>query len=180
MGGGLTPVGTREARRVARWDGTSWSPLGDGMGATVLALAYGDGVVYASTASDAADGVARQILGRWDGTQWTDLATVERGLPPPSSDGVRSASYQFYHLRVVGRHPIAAGSVPTSTGGKRVLVYDGERLAPLGGGVGAISTQSLAFTRDAVWVGGILATTGHGDTLAPSHGIARFRLGAGP
>src|SRR6185503_18691424 len=41
-GGAFTTAGGVSARHVARWDGSSWTPLGSGTSSTVLALAVHD------------------------------------------------------------------------------------------------------------------------------------------
>lgn len=172
--GGFPHVGSLEVNGVARWNGTSWETLGSGIPTAaetpVSALAVTDGAVYVSTHSGAS---THFVLARWDGASWEELGVPERGLlPHVAGRGV----HQFYELHAVGSHVIAAGSAYPREGGRNAYLFDGERFTALGGGVGAISVDALAATPDSIWLGGTIATTGHDDTLAPSVGVARFRL----
>ena len=59
------------ANFVARWDGTEWLPLGDGLAnfaVTLLPLPNGDLVVGGSFTQ--AGGSHANHLARWDGTRW--------------------------------------------------------------------------------------------------------------
>ncbi len=177
VGGVFTGVDSIDASGVAHFDGEAWEPLGAGlpspMDTPVAALAYGTDAIYVSTHSGY--GAERMVLGRWDGTRWEDIAVPGRGLPAP----VGPSEHQFYGLWAHDGHLVAVGGVFPETGARNAFVFDGESFEPLGGGVGAISVDALAVTPDALWLGGTIATTGSGDTLAPSVGVARYVLGDG-
>src|SRR5439155_155553 len=74
-GGFFTSAGGVAANNIARWDGTSWSPLGSGVSAQtgdpVSALAvFDDGTgpkLYAG------GGVPANFVAKWDGASWTPL-----------------------------------------------------------------------------------------------------------
>jgi hypothetical protein len=67
---GLGGVG---ARRVARWDGERWHPLGRGMEAEVRALCvYRGDLIAAGSFRTAGDSAAGHIA-RWDGSRWHTL-----------------------------------------------------------------------------------------------------------
>ena len=95
-GGFIAPGdGSHRAYRVARWDGSSWSPLGAGMttpGGTqcvVLALArldedgFGEALFAAGTFTSA-DGEVVNHVARWDGTRWSPLGS---GITLPNWTG---------------------------------------------------------------------------------------------
>lgn len=83
-GGHFTHVGSTEIRRVARWDGNAWRPVGGGIWGTmggvygqtcgVYALASFDGHLWAggifARAGEKTN--AGPFLARWDGTNWAD------------------------------------------------------------------------------------------------------------
>jgi hypothetical protein len=76
-GGDFTTAGGVAANCIARWDGTSWHPLGSGTGGdrpAVNALAFGpDDSLYAGGTFTMAGGVAADRIARWDGTAWYPL-----------------------------------------------------------------------------------------------------------
>jgi hypothetical protein len=83
VGGTFTSAGGASARRVARWDGQSWSPLGSGFetpgGSWVEVHAlksFDDGTgpaLYAGGYFTQAGGTGANYIARWDGTSWSPL-----------------------------------------------------------------------------------------------------------
>jgi len=70
-GGRFSRAGGADAERVARWDGTSWAPLGLGVDNIVYALAVFNDVLVAGGMFEYADGNVRANgLATWDGTAW--------------------------------------------------------------------------------------------------------------
>ncbi len=77
-GSGTTPL-----RAIARWDGTSWQPLGSGMelpGSTasvsgIVVMPNGD--IIAGGNFIIAGTVAVGHIARWDGTQWSPVGVLE-------------------------------------------------------------------------------------------------------
>src|SRR5262249_16277968 len=75
---------------IAKWDGTSWSALGRGMGGEfdplVEALTvYDDGrgpALYAGGVFAVAGGVPVGRIAKWDGTSWSALGRGMTGLNP--------------------------------------------------------------------------------------------------
>jgi hypothetical protein len=177
VGGAFTSIGAVEASGVAGWDGSTWSALGEAVAdpsiAPVRALAYGADGIYASAAAPGFGALEHMILGRWDGTSWEELGVPERGLAAP----VEGTVHEFQVLHAVGEHVVAVGSVWPETGGRNVFAFDGEAFTAIGDGVETGSVDTIAVSADALWFGGPIATTGSGDELAPSVGIARFELG---
>lgn len=84
--GGFTTVGTTAINRIARWDGTSWKPLGSGLttslvsssivGNSLAVRANGDLIVAGTFAS--AGGTPVATVARWDGSAWS---AFDAGLP---------------------------------------------------------------------------------------------------
>ncbi len=171
VGGGFLRIDDREVARIARWDGATWQPLGDGSSAAISALAVGEDVVYAAT-HDEGD-PSRRVLGRFAGGTWTELATPERGLGAP----LEGTSHTFTALELQGDTLIAVGYVWPAEGGRNVYVYQDDRLTALGGGVGAMAVDAVVATDDAVVLGGSIAEVGAGDATRPSIGVARWLAG---
>jgi trimeric autotransporter adhesin len=88
-GGGFTTAGGVLANRIAKWDGSSWSPLGTGSangvsgnGApSVSALMVFDGgsgggpALYAGGTFMTAGGVPANRIAKWNGSSWSPLMT---------------------------------------------------------------------------------------------------------
>jgi len=82
-------AGGVQVNNIARWNGTSWAPLGTGIKlraahfnngnpGTVQCLAVYNGELYAGGEFDSAGGVAVNNVARWDGNTW---APVGSGVP---------------------------------------------------------------------------------------------------
>jgi len=74
VGGRFDRAGRVEARNVARWNGSRWSPVGDGLEPAVTDLAVfddgsGPSLFAAGALRDESGEVARGVL-RWSGTEW--------------------------------------------------------------------------------------------------------------
>ena len=68
-------------RNIRRWDGTTWSALGVGIGdvgissnSSVLALAVYNGELYVAGKFDKAGGVSESSIAKWNGTSWSSVA----------------------------------------------------------------------------------------------------------
>ena len=89
LAGSVLTGGGFFVNNIARWDGTSWSPVGapvNGVNGTVYALcAFDDGTgpaLYVGGDFTTAGGVAAPHIARWDGTSWSAL-----GAPGSGTDG---------------------------------------------------------------------------------------------
>ncbi len=88
-GGDFTTAGGFPANHIAKWNGTSWSPLGSGLegsGApTVSALAVFDNeldggpALYAGGSFVMAGGAPANWIARWNGTSWSAVGTGMNG-----------------------------------------------------------------------------------------------------
>ncbi|HQQ63603.1 MAG TPA: thrombospondin type 3 repeat-containing protein, partial [Pseudomonadales bacterium] len=78
VGGVFSNAGSTPAVNIAKWNGSTWSALGNGLnGGSVLALAVdGSGNIYAGGDFYGANGVsATNALAKWNGTVWSALGT---------------------------------------------------------------------------------------------------------
>lgn len=99
-GGSFTIAGEESASRIARWDGTRWSPLGMGMDNDVLALAVYNGDLIAAGRFTRAGTRDARYIARWTGMDWEPLNT-----------GVNDT---VYDLEVVSDDLIVAGEFTTA------------------------------------------------------------------
>jgi hypothetical protein len=151
---------------IIRWDGTSWSGVGGGVGPsspfTMLVHDDGNGAaLYAAGAFTQAGGAPAARIARWDGTSWSalgagfgngqvnDLATYPDPFGGPAK------------LVAVGTFTIAGGA-PAN----RVAAWDGTSWAPLGSGVSGSRASTVVAFDDQVgsgrdlYVGGALTSAG--------------------
>ncbi len=103
-GGYFTTAGGVVANNIARWDGATWYPLGEGMNNSVYALALdGQGDLYAGGGFTTAGGVGANHIARWDGEAWY-----------PLGEGMNN---NVYSLAVDGQGNLyAGGSSPQPVG----------------------------------------------------------------
>ena len=97
-------AGNVPANRIAKWDGQSWTALGDGLNDSVFSLAVVNGNVYAAGYfTFTGTGYAYHIA-RWDGTNWTALGS---GI----NDVVYAIAVSGSDLYAGGEFTIAGGKV---------------------------------------------------------------------
>jgi hypothetical protein len=183
-GGSFTLAGGGAASHVARWNGSSWAPLGSGMDGDVLALAvFDDGngpALHAGGSFSLAGGAGASCIARWDGTSWTPLgsgtsATVHALTCFDDGSGAGPALY--------------AGGDFTSAGGttaNRIARWDGASWTAPGSGMDG-RVETLATFDDesgagtALYAGGGFTTSGSVVTnhLARWDGASWSSLGIG-
>ncbi|MBL8245976.1 MAG: hypothetical protein JNL89_17400, partial [Rhodanobacteraceae bacterium] len=78
VGGGFSEAGGQPIQGVARWNGSSWQPLGtldlNGVNGSVRALAVNGSDLYVGGSFTLAGGQPANGLARWDGSAWHGLA----------------------------------------------------------------------------------------------------------
>ena len=73
-GGTFTTIGGVTANRVAKWNGTIWTPLGNGTNGNVSTLALDpSGNLYVGGAFTTAGDVTANRIAMWNGSSWSDL-----------------------------------------------------------------------------------------------------------
>jgi hypothetical protein len=130
VGGRFMTAGGIAANNIAKWNGTSWSPLATGTNGDVWALVgFNDGTgpaLYAGGAFSSAGSVTAHYVAKWNGSTWADLGggmnnTVE--ALAAYNDGTGLALYAGGNFTMAGNvnaNSVAkwngAGWVPLSTG----------------------------------------------------------------
>lgn len=83
IGGSFTAVGPITANRIAKWDGSTWSPLGIGLAQTssyVAAMAVDQtGNLYVAGDFNNAGGVSVSHVAKWNGTTWSSIGSTLNG-----------------------------------------------------------------------------------------------------
>lgn len=174
-GGVFLNAGNQLSRSIARWDGTSWSPLAGGVNSTQTQLAYiydmavfdgpqGEQLIVAGQ-FDQAGNVPCSSIAAWDGNSWSALGSGIDGfvfkLLAFDPDG------QGEQLYAMGSFSSAGGQMVDGS-----AVWDGSTWSP--SGIPSTSQPRIeAFddgTGRALFVGGTFDEAGG----VPSKNIARF------
>jgi hypothetical protein len=151
-------ISTNSAMRIAQWNGTGWSPMGSGLGATVYAIAEYQGNIYAGGDSE---------FSKWNRTNWTSVGGV--------GGRVQALAATAEHLYAGGDFLSAAGR-----SAHRIVGFQGTNWFALGSGFDdAIS--AIAFTETNLYVGGSFTMIGdvRVNRVAKWDGNAWSALGSG-
>lgn len=126
-GGAFTSAGGIPTRAIARWNGSAWSAVGEGLNQTVLALTTDGDNLYAAGYFTLAGGVPAQRVARWNGSAWSALG-----------EGIGTVAADFVHALAVDGGRLYAGGVFTSLGNgapaAHIAAWDGNTWSPLGSG----------------------------------------------
>ncbi|MBX3409535.1 MAG: hypothetical protein KF859_06575 [Phycisphaeraceae bacterium] len=121
-GGNFTSAGGVTVNRIARWNGSSWAPLGSGFNDWVYALAVmPNGDFIAGGNFTTAGGVAANRIARWNGSSWAPLGSGMNG--------------SVLALAVLPSGDLVAGSRFSTSGGvttNEIVRWDGASWTPLG------------------------------------------------
>jgi len=163
-GGDFAEAGGLPANHIAKWDGTDWSALGEGMDGAVKALAAdGAGTLYAGGQFTVAGGTTVNHIAQWNGSSWTALGT---GMNDDVLALAADASENLY-----------AGGTFTEAGGalvNRIARWNGVEWSSLGTGMsianyteqyyyGPYESQvvSLVINHNSLFVGGEFINAGN-------------------
>lgn len=162
IGGNFSAAGRMEASRVAKWDGTSWKPVGSGVEGDIPIVAaltvFDDGNgkrLVAAGRLTTAGGVAANNIAQWDGSNWSALGSGLDNFVSAIAvfdDGTGAALY-------AGGSFGNAGGVPASN----IAKWNGSSWSPVGGGLNNTVLALTVFDDGggaALYVGGGFTTAG--------------------
>ena len=174
VGGRFRNAGGIAATNIARWDGTNWHALGNGLryfngpgseNGAVRTLVVQNGALCTGGSFWRAGDIAATNIARWDGQAWTGLGS-----------GVND-HFSVLTLALNGRD-LYAGGVFMSVGGvaaRRIARWDGDQWWPLASGVGqglGDGVLALAANGSELFVGGQFTTAGDN----PSTNVALWHI----
>lgn len=141
VGGNFLTAGGVSMPRIARWDGTSFTPLGSGANGQVNALARtADGSILAAGNFSQIGGVAASGIARWNGSTWSPMGNA-----------------------VLGPILVArTGEIYASSGvGLGVVRWNGTAWVTVGTGWPAVGAIALAELPNGELLGSAMLFTGH-------------------
>lgn len=157
-GGFFAEAGSTTVNNIARWDGSHWHPLGQGLidsSPSVKALVFdASGTLYATGRFkwQGDDTPISPSIAKWNGNTWSSLGTGLGGFPYPDAVGDALIFDHAGNLIVAGQF--------TSAGGvsmKNIARWNGTSWSAFGAGLAETGTGVLA-----------LSLTAEGDVLAAS------------
>jgi hypothetical protein len=164
--GQFTTAGGINAKYIARWDGSSWSALGSGMGGTqhpfVYALTvFNDGggpALYAGGGFTTAGGASANYIAKWNGSNWSALGSgTDESVVALMvfDDGGGPALYAGGHFTTAG-----------GAGANHIAKWDGSSWSALGSGTDGEFPYVYALTvfddggGPALYAGGYFTSAG--------------------
>ena len=164
---GATPI-----HRVGKWDGTSWSALGNGMDQDVYTVTMYNGELYAGGHFTIADGNNCNYIAKWDGSTWQPVGT--------------GMDKDVYYLHVYNGELYAAGIFTTADGNpaSRIAKWDGTNWSAVGTGVSGTTTPqiySMQVYNNELYVTGQFADAGGTsvNNIAKWNGTSWIDVGGG-
>ncbi|MGA2243117.1 MAG: hypothetical protein ABSH11_13915 [Verrucomicrobiota bacterium] len=123
IGGSFTSAGVVAATNLARWDGSSWSQIGGGVGTVsdlVSTLQFSGNDLYVAGQFTTAGGVSALNIARWNGSTWSALGTGLKAPSVPSLTPVNALAFLGSDLYATGGFTNAGG-----TAASRVARWNG-------------------------------------------------------
>jgi hypothetical protein len=163
-GGDFSDAGNQPARTVARWNGSSWLPLGGGTnGERVTCLQPYNGELIVGGEFSQVDQhpggyVAASNIARWNGSAWQALGSG-------TNSDVLSLSVYKGVLMVGGGFSLAGG-----VGASDIAGWNGSSWTALGAGIGSSWVSSLMVFNAELVAGGYFNLAGG----QPANSIARW------
>lgn len=168
IGGSFTEIDGIALSRVARWNGSTWEPMGDGFDAEVLALVVWNGHLYAGGAFTESGAQSTYSLARWNGSNWEPVAG---GVP----SGTVHALVGFGSQLVVGGDFDRVGDGIDEVATEGVAFWDGSAWSSANTGFHDSEygyVNALAVHAGALYAGGFFLSVSGGSGIAQH--VARY------
>jgi len=132
----------QEAPYIAKFNGTQWLPVGEGMDFTVTDMTIYDGDLIASGYFTYASTIPANYIARWDGSNWYALESGMNG--------------QVTALAVHDEELYAGGSFDSAGGvaAENIAKWNGTSWQTVGSGIDAIQIYTLASYGNELYAGG--------------------------
>jgi len=166
----LSIHGGSPADSILKWNGSSWSALGSGVGGYVSAIAISGTDVYIGGGFTNAGGIPASGIAKWNGSNWSALGSGVPAAEYCSDDGHSCLILSVYAISVSGTDVYVGGGF-TNAGGipaSGIAKWNGSSWSPLGSGTHgyffgfAVSgpVSDLAISGSDLYAGGGFSTAG--------------------
>ncbi len=159
-GGRFTVIGGVAASRIARWNGTNWSPVGSGVEGSateVYAFLVSSNKLIVAGNFTSAGGIAATNIASWDGSQWHSMGNLRGG--------------SVYALAELNGEIYAGGTFRTNSGAAAdyIVRWNGSQWQAAGTGVNGI-VYALEQMGNVLFLGGSFSQAG----ILSAPGIVRW------
>lgn len=150
VGGKFTSIGGVSANHIAKWNGTSWQPLGAGLNGKVNALMVYNGNLYAGGEFTMSGSTTVNYIAKWNGTQWKD----DLG----DMNNIVTSLAVYNNMLYVGGYFTSADGTPANY----IAKTNGDNWFTVGAGVGGTQGQIMALGvyNNQLIAGGFFTTAG--------------------
>lgn len=148
---GGDPLYPQEVGYIARFDGTAWHPVGEGMNWTVTDMAVYNGELVVSGLFTEEDftgrgGYPANYIAKWNGVNWSPFGS--------GMDGRVTALAVHNGELYAGGLFENAGGVPA----RNIAKWNGQSWSPVGNGIGGQQVYTLASYNNELYAGGEFRT----------------------
>lgn len=142
--GKIVVSGGMAVNGIARWDGSSWRPLGSGLGpippafinVTYVMVGCPNGNLVVAGTFTSAGGLPATGLAQWDGANWSTPATVAGGVSAvaclPDNSLIIGGNFTSVNGEPIVRIARIESGVPTPMGGEQIGNVSSLAIAPNG------------------------------------------------
>jgi hypothetical protein len=167
-GGWFTQAGSTPVNRIAAWDGSSWTSLGNGVTMTGITAHVQEMIVYQnelyiSGGFDTAGVVPAHFIAKWDGSAWSSV-----GSGP-------NASNLIYAMEVYNNELYVAGTFDSINGipATHIAKFDGINWSNVSTGIHGSNVNDLHVYKDELYAVGVFDSAGyvHSNYITKWNGI---------
>lgn len=167
--------------RIARWDGTSWSSLGEGINGTGRCLHVHDEKLIVGGYFNRAGGNEARYIAQWDGVSWSAVGSGFNWavFALTTYDGDLIAGGEFVDAGGVTVNRIArwdgSGWLPFGSGANDIVTALGQYGGDLIVGGWFDQIDGLPISRVARWNGSVWSPMGSWQLWGPPQGFAEYQ-----
>ena len=141
VAGKFTKAGGKSANYIARWDGSNWFPLGQGVNDQVYSLCVYNNELYVGGDFTEAGGISAKYIAKWNGIKWDSVGSG-------ANDKIRTFEIYKNNL-VVGGNFTRIGNIDAN----RIALFDGKTWSAINDGLNNW-VECLKTKGDSLIIGG--------------------------
>ncbi len=160
---------TSSINRVAKWNGSTWNGLSNGLNGGAIAIASGSDGLYTggsfTSASNSGVSVTTNYIAKWSGSAWNSLSNGLNNYV----NSIFSASDGLYAAGAFTSASNSGVSVTTN----RIAKWNGSTWSSLSNGLSSIA-YSIISGSDGLYVGGLFASASNSGVPITTNRVAKW------